>query len=313
MRPIKGKIFSHVSADREDVPKRGGVSRLGAGILPRYVDVDTVRRGEAPVVRGFGQLWRLVAEVAVRNHGFLTRVRGQGSDFRNGGGKTTLLPSLFRPPPGQARLTRSRLERRVALLLDCEREVRARRSELQPHLGVSDFPEFARAILQHYGVCPTPLLDLTQSLRVACSFALMGSRDGTGTVYVLGMPFQLTGCISYSVRERAVFQVLLASCPPDALRPLYQEGNLVGSFPNDPELHLQNRPRTDLDLACRLLAKYRIAGGGPEGTFWKDDPHFAALPRRVLLPDHDPFGARVCELLAPVVERHAKNFPNNVI
>lgn len=44
------------------------------------------------------------------------------------------------------------------------------------------------SILQHYEVVPTPLLDLTQSIRVACSFAQMRGTDSTCYVYVIGFP-----------------------------------------------------------------------------------------------------------------------------
>jgi len=306
MEPIKGKIFSHLCATRSDVRHDGGVSALNSNVLPRWVDVDTVRRGPAPVVTGFSQLWRLLAEVSVRNHRFLPLLRGQGSDYRTRGGKTTLRPTLFRPPPGQQRLSSPRLRGRVALLSACGKEVRARRASLQPHLGVSRFPEFAWAILQHYEVCPTPLLDLTHSLRVAVAFAVHGSPDGRGYVYQLGVPYQMTGCISHSVQENMVVQTLLPSCPPDALRPLFQRGYLVGSFPGDPALYQECGPRErpEVDLGVRLLAKYRVEGASEGGPFWADASHETALPGEALFPRDDPFGQRLKALMAPVLERH---------
>ncbi len=45
------------------------------------------------------------------------------------------------------------------------------------------------SILQHYEVIPTPLLDVTHSLRVACSFAQLAGTDPTCYVYVLGFPY----------------------------------------------------------------------------------------------------------------------------
>ena len=42
-----------------------------------------------------------------------------------------------------------------------------------PKQGISQmkrFPELSWAVLQHYEICPTPVLDVTQSLRVAASF-----------------------------------------------------------------------------------------------------------------------------------------------
>jgi len=46
-----------------------------------------------------------------------------------------------------------------------------------------------RTILHHYSVCDTPSLDLTHSLRVACSFAQLSSRDARAYVFVLGLPY----------------------------------------------------------------------------------------------------------------------------
>jgi len=62
------------------------------------------------------------------------------------------------------------------------------------------------AILQHYGVCDTPLVDLTHSLRVAASFAHLeflkakskNKRRKYGYVMALAMPYPV-GSISYSV------------------------------------------------------------------------------------------------------------------
>jgi hypothetical protein len=50
-------------------------------------------------------------------------------------------------------------------------------------------------MLQHYEVCPTPLLDVTHSLRVAASFATEDATDNHAVLYVIAVP-QISGAIT---------------------------------------------------------------------------------------------------------------------
>src|SRR5439155_19922418 len=59
------------------------------------------------------------------------------------------------------------------------------------------------SILQHYEVVATPLLDITHSLRVACSFAQLRSADPKCYVYVFGLPY-LTNRISFNSEHDVV-------------------------------------------------------------------------------------------------------------
>ncbi len=43
------------------------------------------------------------------------------------------------------------------------------------------------SILQHYEVTDTPLIDITQSLKVACSFAQLDNENSEAFVYVFGL------------------------------------------------------------------------------------------------------------------------------
>jgi hypothetical protein len=45
------------------------------------------------------------------------------------------------------------------------------------------------SILRHYEVCPTPLLDLTHGLRVACSFAFLSPGHEDPLVFVFALPY----------------------------------------------------------------------------------------------------------------------------
>ena len=137
------------------------------------------------------------------------------------------------------------------------------------------FQEVKWAILQHYGVCDTPLVDLTSSLRVACSFALQHEK-ANGYIFVLGFPY-LNGSISYYVDEELLIVKLLSICPPQAVWPYFQDGYLIGTFPTVEPLS----STFGMDIACRLIAKYRI----PRKGFWNKE--FPEISENALFPPND--------------------------
>jgi hypothetical protein len=135
------------------------------------------------------------------------------------------------------------------------------------------------AILQHYEVCGTPLLDVTHSLRVAASFATNNGSDSEPVLYVLAVP-SLSGSISAS-SEQGLQTIRLSSiCPPDARRPYFQEGYLLGEYPDLATFHeKQNYRPHEVDFGRRLLAKFRL----PREGFWSKD--YTAIPNEALYPD----------------------------
>ena len=151
------------------------------------------------------------------------------------------------------------------------------------HDGIAGAKEIARrkyiqwSILQHYEVCPTPLLDFTQSVRVACSFAALVAGGGDAYLYCFGLPY-LSNRISVNSEQDLVNIRLLSICPPDALRPYFQEGYLAGTD----EVTTDYDSKDELDFRRRLIAKFRIAGGN---AFWGKD--FPPIPRSALYPDAD--------------------------
>lgn len=133
------------------------------------------------------------------------------------------------------------------------------------------------SILQHYEVVPTPLLDLTHSLRVACSFAQMSSPDPTCYVYVFGLPY-LTNRISINSEHDIVNVRLLSICPPSALRPYFQEGYLAGTA----DVTTEFDSKTELDFRNRLIAKFAMPRAK---TFWGSG--FDQIPESALYPKGD--------------------------
>lgn len=177
-----------------------------------------------------------------------------------------LLPSLYRwsgeKEPGQieikARVDRlNRLNRMtLALLEEVDQAIKYGKIDESSvnHRQLSKRPGLAWAVLQHYGYCPTPYLDVTQSLRMACMFALDGSRyQDRPCVYVLGFPFVHDKFFRDSNAELSVTR-LLSAMPPVAKRAYYQEGYLVGS-----ELELAKYTPSH-DVSQRLLAKFELTG-----------------------------------------------------
>jgi uncharacterized protein YutE (UPF0331/DUF86 family) len=140
------------------------------------------------------------------------------------------------------------------------------------------------SILQHYGVIETPLLDVTHSLRVACSFAQHDSKSDQCIVYVLGLP-QVTNRISINSEDDLVNVRLLSICPPSALRPHFQEGFLTGTT----DISWDFDDKTDLDFRNRLIAKFSIPTGA---TFWGRG--FNNIPKQSLYPVNDKV-QRLCE------------------
>lgn len=156
------------------------------------------------------------------------------------------------------------------------------------------------AVLQHYEVCATPLLDMTSSLAVACWFALHDASTGDKPiVYVFGLPYP-QGPLSFDLSS-GIFQLELTSLlPPIAERPVFQNGYLVGT-----ERDLNPRDGFISDYSKRLIAKIEIDNspeflsslGIFEGhLFPKVDPFLRIIEQvEWLLLSDDEFAASTCE------------------
>jgi hypothetical protein len=216
-----------------------------------------------------------VARLAYANKDHLLFFRGQARDFKNKAGASSFYPSIYR---GE-RLSRDELALRFDVLESSGRRL----VDVFQHEGIAGAKEIARrkyiqwSILQHYEVCPTPLLDFTQSVRVACSFATLDAGGGDAYLYCFGLPY-LSNRISVNSEQDLVNIRLLSICPPDALRPYFQEGYLAGTD----EVTTDYDSKDDLDFKRRLIAKFRIPRGD---AFW--GKHFQPIPRSALYPDDD--------------------------
>src|SRR2546426_982282 len=191
-----------------------------------------VRQGRGHHVRSFLELATKVAELQFRNRDHVLLFRGQTSDHLNMKRFSSLKPSLLRPVKGKAtNPSADVLIKRFTTLKRAEQIL----IQLYDQLALPDIERLKRqrvlrwSILQHYEVCRTPLLDVTQSLRIAASFASIDAV-GDGFILVVGIP-NVSGAVTASAEAGLQIVRLSSVCPPSALRPHVQEGYLLGEYP----------------------------------------------------------------------------------
>lgn len=239
-------------------------------------------RGGKPIWRAtafelptFRLLVEHVARLAYSNPDELLFFRGQDRDYQSKAGGTTLYPAIYRGDSLAARELRHRfdlLDQAARLLVD-----RFKVAKVDGHRELRQKRYIQWSILQHYQVLDTPLLDLTQSLRVACSFAQLVGTEPTCYVYVLGLPY-FTNRISINSEHDVVNVRLLSICPPAALRPYFQEGFLAGTA----DVTTEFESKTELDFRNRLIAKFAIPRAK---AFW--GAGFERIPQSALYPKGD--------------------------
>ena len=207
----------------------------------------------------FRELLERNAEIAALNPRYSIFYRGQAGRFFDRNEIDSILPSIYRGArrghSKELKLRFDKLDRAVALLR------RASQDGLIPNFD----SKLARtvncwALIQHYELCDTPLIDVTQSLRVACAFALQGDGQGEANdrgpiVYDIALPFA-TGPLTLDDNEALYLMKLDALMPSFALRPFVQEGYLVGD-------ELISRDVDDIarsNLRRRVIASFRLRG-----------------------------------------------------
>jgi hypothetical protein len=239
----------------------------------------TIRKIEPVDVASYLELATKIAELQYRNRDYVLLFRGQPKDYKNFQHNTTLKPSLFRDSSGH-NPSENTLRERFEDLDHAERNLVDLYSQ-RDFLGkqwVERHQIVRWAILQHYEVCPTPLLDVTHSLRIAASFATTDETE-EAFIFVLGVP-NLSGAITASAEAGIQIVRLSSVCPPSALRPHIQEGYLLGEYPQmvgfkQKELY----QHYEIDFGLRLVAKFRF---NPR-IFWKTDD-FPKVSKQALYP-----------------------------
>jgi hypothetical protein len=224
--------------------------------IPKPATNWNIRHEVGHPVQTYFDLAKKVAQLQFLNRDYVFLFRGQKIDYKTTRGNTTLKPGIFRSSDGK-RLTRNVAASRFLALRDLEEKLVARYKEA----GFQGIDRLKRqrilrwAILQHYEACETPLLDVTQSLRIAASFASIDNNTTEAFVFALGVP-NLSGAITASSEAGLQIVRLSSACPPEAVRPHIQEGYLLGEYPDISDFD-QKLPYSlyEMDFGRRLIGK----------------------------------------------------------
>jgi hypothetical protein len=281
MQPIEGKLFSPFQKKVQKIVIRKGFNwDYQNEIVWERLDatVNRIRASDGFLVTSFRQLVDEVANVTLSNKNYEMYYRGQTIDYKNNQAKyyenripkTIIYSPICRPDKNIDGSYKYSIQKSI---------ITNRYDNLQKMIELVDsrksyFKEYYYSLFQHYQIIPTPLIDITQSLRVATTFSLRKSK--TGYLYVLGLPYP-NQSISYFTDLGIVLIKLQNICPIAAIRPRYQEGYLVGKFPIRPSKNNND------DLANRLVAKFYLDNNN--GKFW--DKYFQPMPEEILFPKND--------------------------
>lgn len=252
--------------------------------LERHVAGETPAKAPAFPLSTYRELVQQTARLAYLNKDLLLFFRGQTKDYANRAGASSFYPSLYR----EDKLRREEVELRFRRLDSAAKELRrlAASGKIEGHADLSRKRYVQWSILQHYEVVDTPLLDLTHSQRVACSFAMKPNGPDSVFVYVFGMPY-VTHRISVNSEHDTVLVRLLSICPPSALRPYFQDGYLAGTS----DITSDYDSKYELDLANRLIAKFSIPN---RASFWGSG--LRGLSPEELYPEDDGMQA-LCDAI----------------
>lgn len=262
--------------------------------LEKHVEGQVLRKTTPFPVQSYHELVRKVAQLSFLNKDYLLFFRGQDQDYQNKAGSSTFYPTIYRKEILTSQEIRSRFE---LLEVATNKLLEAfDREKLDGRVDIRRKQYIAWSILQHYGVCDTPLLDLTQSLRVAATFAQLSNKAERGMVYVFGLPYT-TNRITYNSEHDLAIVRLLSICPPLALRPYFQEGYLAGTM----DITRDYVDKSELDFNNRLLAKFSIPN---DRSFWGKD--FEGIPEHLLFPPDDRM-AEICDRVKTRVIDDMKN------
>lgn len=271
------------------------MSYLAGHETVRSVKNSEVREDAGHLVKSYLELAKKIAELQFLNRDYVLLFRGQARDHRNRSKNSSLKASILRGDES-GNPESWLLEQRFDRLERAEREL-VRQYDYPGRDRVNRYRVVRWSILQHYEVCATPLLDVTQSLRIAASFASSGEGD-QAYVFVLGVP-NISGAITASAEAGIQIVRLSSVCPPIAVRPHVQEGYLLGEYPelNDYS-QKQMYAHHEVDFGRRLVAKFRFKPTG----FWRAKD-FPRIHPKALYPTSrsDPF-ARTAKAIARQID-----------
>lgn len=240
-------------------------------------DVTSFVRRNIIEIETFHDLIMEIAELSYKNPDVMLFYRGQNNNYVKSK-KTqnaTLYPTIYRSNGEKdIKFEFDILEQASSTLMkDLENNSSVDKEEIKE---LKKIKLLQYSILQHYEVCKTPLLDLTQSIKVACSFAILDNKDKTGYIYVLGMPY-VNGRISVDSEDYITNVRLLSISSSSSKRPFFQEGYLVQTeFASNADIE-----KGELDFNRRIVAIYKFKN---TKTFWGSE---RPIERENLYPEED--------------------------
>lgn len=237
-------------------------------------EITSFVRSNTIQINTFQDLIMEIAELSYKNPDVMLFYRGQNSNYIKTK-YTTLYPTIYRSTNEKdIRFEFDILEKSTNNLLDL--------LEKNPNIDSDEIGEIKKikllqySILQHYEVCKTPLLDVTQSLKVACSFAILNNENDIGYIYILGLPY-ITGRISVDSEDYITNVRLLSISCSASKRPFFQEGYLVQTeFTSDADIE-----KGELDFNRRIVAVYEFKNNE---EFWGSE---IPINRENLYPKED--------------------------
>lgn len=253
-----------------------------------------IRAGIGHSVSSYLELAKKVAELQFLNRHHVLLFRGQKADYRTTKNNSMLKASIFR-------LESSKIPREQTLVnrfetLKTAEGLLSEKYENQRLLGFDRLRKqriIRWAILQHYEVCPTPLLDVTHSLRIAASFATANNVCDEAFIFAFAVP-NVSGAVTASAEAGLQIVRLSSACPPDAVRPHIQEGYLLGEYPEISDFSQHSKyGYYEMDFGRRLIAKFRF---NPD-TFWSNE-HYPPASEAALYPSEegDPLSTIAAEV-----------------
>ena len=242
MQPIIGNFRSRYQIDTPIIfcPSKNRSTKTWAE--DDFASVSKIRLSEGYEIKSFRELVDEVANVTLNNTHYEMFYRGQAKDYKDKNNKTIVYPSICRPSKREDGTTKSLIR---------SNEIIDRYDKLYKLINLykgktRHLDEWYISLFQHYETCFTPLIDITQSLRVAATMALRNTTKGY--LFVFGLPYP-HGSISHFIDQKIVLVKLQNVSPVNAYRPRYQEGYLVGKYP------IRETKEGGDNLAKRLVAK----------------------------------------------------------
>lgn len=223
-------------------------------------DIPSVKE-KAVEVNTYGDLIMEIADLSIKNPGVVLFFRGQ-HEIHRAKKYASLYPSIFRSKKDQVMSDFNKLEFASDLLkvIIGDYKDAYNQSEINE---IQNIELLRHSLLQHYEICGTPLLDVTQSLKVACSFALSNEKGDMlidGYIFVLALPY-VNGRITVNYDEYITNIRLLSIGTSISKRPYFQEGYMVRSIYDV----FDYDTKEEYDFKNRLLAIYHIKNNN---KFW---------------------------------------------